>query len=78
MLDKHELATQFLKELESHGEKLLYTRESQKIVLQSEQEVRRLPLWRLDVLIFQFLVAHAALAHASVSEVLDEVLSTIM
>ena len=78
MLDKHELATQFLKELESNGEKLLYARESQKIVLQNDKEVRRLPLWRLDTLIFQFLAAHAALAHANVSEVLDEVLSNIM
>ena len=78
MLDKHELATQFLKELESNGEKLVYARESQKIVLKSDKEVRRLPLWRLDTLIFQFLVTHAALAHANVSEVLDEVLSNIM
>jgi hypothetical protein len=78
MPDKHELATQFLQELESHGEKLLYARESQNLLLQSKQEVRRLPLWRLDTLIFQFLAAHAALAHTSVSEVLDEVLSAIM
>jgi hypothetical protein len=78
MVDKHELAEQFLQELARQGEKLRYARDSQKIVLQSDKEVRRLPLWRLDILIFQFLTAHAALAHTSVSEVLDEVLSKIL
>jgi hypothetical protein len=78
MPTKQEFAKEFLQDLESHGEKLVYARDSQKIILQSDKEEKRVPLWRLDVMIFQFLAAHAALAHASVSEVLDEVLSTIM
>jgi hypothetical protein len=78
MPTKHDLAKEFLQELESHGERLVYARDVQKIVLKSDAEERRIPLWRLDVLIFQFLVAHAALAHTTVHEVLDEVLSAIM
>jgi hypothetical protein len=78
MPTKKELAGAFLQEIEDHGEELDFAWDSQKIVLKGKQAEQRVPLWRLDLMVFQFLVAHAALAHASVSDVVDEVLSQIM
>jgi hypothetical protein len=78
MPTKTDLAGAFLKEIEDHGEKLDFAWDSQKIVLKRDQAAERVPLWRLDLMVFQFLAAHAALSQASVTEVVDEVLSRIM
>jgi hypothetical protein len=73
-----ELAGAFLQEFEAHGEKLDFAWDSQKIVLKSNQTEERVPLWRLDLMVFQFLAAHAVLTQVSVADVVDEVLSRIM
>jgi hypothetical protein len=49
---KTDLADAFLREIEGHGENLCFTWESQKIVLKKDKEVRRVPGWRLDLMIF--------------------------
>jgi hypothetical protein len=77
MSKKSDLADAFLRDIEDRGETLKIDRESRAIVLRSESEQRRLTLWRLDLMIFQFLAAHAALASATATEVLNEVLSRI-
>ena len=77
MPTKQELAKEFLDEIEGRGGKLSCSRDTKKIVLKSEKEVKRLSVWRLHIMIFQFLTAHAAMSYASVSEVVDAVLSSI-
>jgi hypothetical protein len=78
MSTKTDLADAFLREFEDQGEKLSFRWDSQKIVLKNDKEKKRVPLWRLDLMIFQFLAAHAALTQVSVNEVVDEVLTRIM
>jgi hypothetical protein len=71
------MADAFLRDIEARGEKLGLDRNSRAIVLTSETSQRRVSLWRLDVMIFQFLVAHAALTTVTASDVLNEILSRI-
>jgi hypothetical protein len=77
MPTKSELADEFLRQIETRGEQLRLDRESRAIVLKSDTEQRRVSLWRLDVMIFQFLAAHAAIASVTASEVLNEVLARL-
>ncbi len=77
MSTKSEMADAFLRHIEAHGEKLELERTSRAIVLKSNKNKRRVSLWRLDVLIFQFLAAHAALTSVTATDVLNEVLSRI-
>jgi hypothetical protein len=78
MPTKQELATEFLHEIEGQGEKLTFTRETKRIVLKSAKEAKGLSLWRLHWMILQFLTAHAALSYASVSDVVEALLSSIV
>jgi hypothetical protein len=71
------MADAFLRDIEAHGETLELERSSRAIVLKSNKNKRRVSLWRLDVMIFQFLAAHAALTTVTASDVLNEVLSRI-
>jgi hypothetical protein len=77
MPTKLEMADAFLQDIEAHGDKLELERSTRSIVLKGDKTKRRLSLWRLDVMIFQFLAAHAALSTVAASDVLNEVLSRI-
>jgi hypothetical protein len=77
MPTKLELADAFLQDIEAHGEKLELERSTRSIILKSDKTKRRLSLWRLDVMIFQFLAAHAALTTVTATDVLNEILSRI-
>jgi hypothetical protein len=77
MNTKSELADAFLRDIEANGEKLELERSTRSIVLKSEKTKRRVSLWRLDIMIIQFLAAHAALTTVAASDVLNEVLSRI-
>ena len=71
-----DLAKEFLHQLEDHGETLVFA-DSNKVVLKEGGRVRRLPFWKIDLMVFQFLAAHSLLSQVSVSDVLSEVLSMI-
>jgi hypothetical protein len=77
MSAKSEMADAFLREIEAHGEKLELERISRAIILKNSKSKRRVSLWRLDVMIFQFLAAHAALTTVTASDVLNEILSRL-
>jgi hypothetical protein len=77
MSTKSEMADEFLRDIEAHGEKLELERNSRAIVLKSNKSKRRVSLWRLNRMIFHFLAAHGALAMVTASDVLNEVLSRL-
>jgi hypothetical protein len=78
MPTKHDLAQEFLHELAEHGEQLSGVKGTEKFVHKSKDGESRIPFWKVDLMVFRFLAAHAALAYASVSDVVDEVVSMIL
>jgi hypothetical protein len=72
-----ELAREFLHELSDHGEELSFAGDSEKVVLKDGDCERRVPFWKIDVMVFQFLAAHSLISQVSVADVLAEVLSMI-
>jgi hypothetical protein len=76
--NKHHLAEEFLHELAEHGEQLSGLKGTETFVLKSKEGESRVPFWKVDVMVFRFLAAHAALAYASVSEVVEEVVTMIL
>jgi hypothetical protein len=71
-----DLAKEFLHELQDLGESLAIA-DSEKVLLKEGDRIRRLPFWKVDLMVFQFLAAHSLLSQVSVSDVLTEVLSMI-
>jgi hypothetical protein len=78
MPSKHDLAEEFLHELAEHGEQLKGVQGTEKFVHKSRDGEAKIPFWKVDLMVFRFLAAHAALAYASVSDVVDEVISMIL
>jgi hypothetical protein len=74
---KRELAEQFINELSEQGQQLSGRKGGETIVLKSKEGEHWVHFWKLDVMVYRFMAAHAALAYASVSEVVNEVLSII-
>ena len=71
-----ELAKEFLHQLADQGE-VLALAEPEKVVLRNGRCIKRIPFWKIDIMVFQFLAAHSLLTQVSVTDVLNEVLSMI-
>ena len=78
MPSNHDLAEEFLNELAEHGERLSGLNGTEKFLHESKDGPSPIPFWKVDLMVFRFLAAHAALAYASVSDVVDEVISMIV
>ena len=78
MPNKHDLAEEFLHDLAEHGEKLSGLKGTETFLHKTKDGESRVPFWKVDVMVFRYLAAHAALAYASVSEVVEEVVSMIL
>ena len=78
MPSKRDLAEEFLHDLAEHGEKLSGVKGTETFLLKTKDGESRVPFWKVDLMVFRYLAAHAALAYASVSEVVDEVVSKIL
>jgi hypothetical protein len=75
--EPEELAKEFLHELADQGEQLAFANDSETVVLKDGACQQRVPFWKIDLMVFNFLSAHALLTQVSVSDVLAEVLSMI-
>ncbi len=55
----HDLARDFLHELAEQGEHLCGLKGTETFLLKSKEGVSRVHFWKVDVMVFRFLSAHA-------------------
>jgi hypothetical protein len=73
----HELAQQFLRELDERGESFLFCDRTQTLTFKKGAEESRVHLWKIDLMVSRFVKERTAFASVSITSVIEHVLAMI-